>query len=276
MRSIKLLLIALGLCFVAEAFALRKTTEFTSNDPVAKKSSQMQDDSLNISIGNSSARSYIRRGNRLYTDSLYEKAGVEYKRALAVEPTSVEALYNYGNALLMRQKGEEALKQYSNAINLIKKNKRGIAYNDKDKARLADIYHNIGVLLQSAKQYDYCIEAYRNSLRNDPTNHETRYNLSLAQKMKKEQEQQKQDSKQNQQEQEQQKQQEQQNSQKEQEEQQEQQQQEQQQQDNRQPQISKENAEQLLKAVMQDEKDIQEKVKKEMQEVQPRKFDKDW
>lgn len=273
MRSIKLLLIALGLFFVVGASALRKTTELTSNKSVAIKSSQMVDDSLNINIGNTSARSYIRRGNKFYADSLYEKAGIEYKRALTVEPTSIEALYNYGNALLMRQKGEEALKQYSNATNLIKKNELGIAYNDKDKVRLADIYHNIGVLLQSAKQYDHCIEAYKKSLRNDPTNHETRYNLSLAQKMKKEQEQQKQDSKENQQEQEQ-EQREQQNSQKEQEEQQEQQ--KQQQQDNRQPQMSKENAEQLLKAVIQDEKDIQEKVKKEMQEVQPRKFDKDW
>lgn len=273
MRSIKLLLIVLGLCFVVGASALRNTTELTSNEPVVIKSSQMVDDSLNINIGNTSARSYIRRGNKLYADSLYEKAGIEYKRALTVEPTSIEALYNYGNALLMRQKGEEALKQYSNATNLIKKNELGIAYNDKDKVRLADIYHNIGVLLQSAKQYDHCIEAYKKSLRNDPTNHETRYNLSLAQKMKKEQqEQQKQDSQQNQQEQQKQEK-EQQNSQKEQEQQQEEQQK---QQDNRQPQISKENAEQLLKAVMQDEKDIQEKVKKEMQEVQPRKFDKDW
>lgn len=276
MRSIKLLLIAWGLFFViGGASALRKTTALTSNDVAEIKSYQSINDSLNINIGNS-ARNYIRRGNKLYADSLYEKAGIEYKRALTVDPTSVEALYNYGNTLLMRQKGEEALKQYSNAINLIKKNERGIAYNDKDKAKLADIYHNMGVLLQSAKQYEHCIEAYKNSLRNDPIDHETRYNLSLALKMKKEQEQQQQD-KQNQQEQEQEqeKKQEQQNSQKEQEQQQEEQQ-KQQQQENRQSQISKENAEQLLKAVMQDEKDIQEKVKKEMQEVQPRKFDKDW
>ena len=112
MRNIKLLLIALGLFFVVGASALRKTTELTSNEPVAIKSSQMVDDSLNINIGNTSARSYIRRGNKFYADSLYEKAGIEYKRALTVEPTSIEALYNYGNALLMRQKGEEALKQW--------------------------------------------------------------------------------------------------------------------------------------------------------------------
>ena len=40
--------------------------------------------------------------------------------------------------------------------------------------------------------------------------------------------------------------------------------------------MSKENAEQLLNAIMQDEKDIQEKVQKAMQEVQPRRFEKDW
>ena len=40
--------------------------------------------------------------------------------------------------------------------------------------------------------------------------------------------------------------------------------------------MSQENAEQMLKAIMQDEKDVQEKVKKAMQEVQPRRFEKDW
>ena len=40
--------------------------------------------------------------------------------------------------------------------------------------------------------------------------------------------------------------------------------------------MSKENAEQMLKAIMQDEKEVQEKVQKAMQEVQPRRFEKDW
>lgn len=54
---------------------------------------------------------------------------------------------------------------------------------EKDKDKLAQIYHNMGVILQSSKQYPQCIEAYKESLRNNPKDDETRYNLALAQKL---------------------------------------------------------------------------------------------
>lgn len=193
-------------------------------------------------------RDFVRRGNKLYADSLYTKAEVEYRRALDVNPQSVEATYNLGNALLMQQKGEEALKMYQTAASLIPANNRGIALNEEEKIDLARIYHNTGVLLQSSKQLAPCIEAYKNALRNNPRDHETRYNLTLA--MKQQQQEQQQD--------------------------QQQQEQQQPQQPQEQQDMSKENAEQMLKAIMQDEKEIQEKVQKAMQEVQPRKFEKDW
>lgn len=220
-------------------------------------------------------RDFIRRGNGLYADSLYVKTEVEYRRAIDVNPKSVEATYNLGNALLMQQKAEEALKQFQAAASLIPANERNIALNDADKERLAQIYHNAGVILQSGKQLDPCIEAYKNALRNNPTDHETRYNLTLALKQKQEQQQQQQnqqdqqeEKKEEQQQQEQQQQQNQQNQQNQQDQQEQQQQQQQE--------MSKENAEQMLKAIMQDEKEVQEKVQKAMQEVQPRKFEKDW
>lgn len=222
-------------------------------------------------------RDFVRRGNQLYQDSLFVKAEVEYRRALDVNPKSIEAMYNLGNALLMQQKAQEAMEQYVNATSLIGVNEKSIALNEEDKARLAQMYHNMGVILQSSKQYDACIEAYKKSLRNNSADHETRYNLSVAQKMKKEQEeqqqnQQQQEQKQEEQQEEKQEEQPQQNQNQEQQKEQEQQQQQQPQQQN----MSKENAEQMLKAMMQDEKEIQEKVQKAMQEVQPRKFDKDW
>lgn len=227
-------------------------------------------------------RDFVRRGNKLYADSLYTKAEVEYRRALDVNPQSVEATYNLGNTLLMQQKGEEALKMYQAAASLIPANNRGIALNEEEKMDLARIYHNTGVLLQSSKQLAPCIEAYKNALRNNPRDHETRYNLTLAmkqQQQEQQQQQQQQNQDQQQQEQQEEKKEEQQQDQQQDQQQQEQQQQEQQQQP-QQPQeqqdMSKENAEQMLKAIMQDEKEIQEKVQKAMQEVQPRKFEKDW
>ena len=51
-----------------------------------------------------SERDHIRRGNKLYNDSLFVKAEVEYRKALDANPGSTEAMYNLGNALLMQQK----------------------------------------------------------------------------------------------------------------------------------------------------------------------------
>lgn len=206
---------------------------------------------------------YIRNGNRLYADSLFEKAEIEYRKALELNPTSADAMYNLGNALFgqavsSQEKGDEAYKQYSTA-----------AKYEADKGKLAQIYHNLGTLLYSSQQYPQSVEAYKESLRNNPYDHETRYNLAKAMHMNKQQQQEQQE--QQQENQEEQKQEQQQNQE---EQQQEQQQQEQQQE--QQEQISKENAEQILNALMQDEKDIQEKQKKMMQQHQGKTFDKDW
>ncbi len=221
-------------------------------------------------------RDFVRRGNRLYGDSLYVKAEVEYRRALDVNPKSMEAMYNLGNALLMQQKAEEAMEQYSNAATMIPKNERNIALTEEDRLKLAQIYHNMGVLLQSSKQLAPCIEAYKNSLRNNPKDHETRYNLTVAMKQKQQQDEQQQNQEQEQQQEQQQNQQQEQQQDQQQNQEQQQQQQQQQQEQQRENEMSKENAEQMLKAVMQDEKEIQEKVQKAMQEAQPRRFEKDW
>lgn len=220
-------------------------------------------------------RSLIRKGNNLYKDSLYVKAEVEYRKALEMNPKSVTAKNNLGCALFEQQKTEEAVKAYSEAANMVSTNERGIAQTKDDCVRLSALNHNRGYILQKNNQLDACIEAYKQALRNDPTDNEARYNLTVALKHKKEQEQQQQNQDQNQQQEE---------KKEEQQQQQEQQQQDREQKEQEQPQeqqpqeqdMSKENAEQMLNAVMQDEKELQEKVKKAMQEAQPRKFEKDW
>ena len=161
-------------------------------------------------------------------------------------------MFNLGNSLLMQQKGKEAMEQFEAAARL-----------EKDKEKLAHIYHNMGVILQSSKQLPQCIEAYKESLRNNPKDDETRYNLVLAQKQLKDQQQQQNQDQQKEQKQDQQDQQQQ------------QQNQNQQQQQQNKDEMSKENAEQLLRAAMQDEKDVQDKVKKQMQ-VSGKKLEKDW
>ena len=187
-------------------------------------------------------RDYLRSGNKLYNDSLFIKAEVDYRKALEINPKSTDAMFNLGNSLLMQQKAKEAMEQFESASKV-----------EKDKDKLAQIYHNMGVILQSSKQYPQCIEAYKESLRNNPKDDETRYNLALAQKLLKDQQQnqdQNQDKK-------------------------DQQNQNQQQQQQNKDEMSKENAQQLLNAVMQDEKNVQDKVKKQLQ-IQGKKLDKDW
>lgn len=226
---------------------------------------------------------YIRSGNKLYADSLFEKAEIEYRKALELNPSSADALYNLGNALFnqipqSQEKGQEAMQQYATAAKL-----------ETDKQRLAQIYHNMGVLSYMAQQYPQSVEAFKESMRNNPHDDETRYNLAKAMHMCKqqeqqqnqenqEQEQQQQQQEQQQQQQEQQQQEQQQQEQQQQEQQQQEQQQEQEQQEAQQneDQISEENAEQILNALMQDEKEIQEKQQKMMQQQQGKTLDKDW
>ncbi len=207
-------------------------------------------------------RDYLRSGNKLYNDSLFIKAEVDYRKALDINPKSTDAMFNLGNALLMQQKVKEAMEQYESVSKV-----------EKDKSKLAEIYHNVGVILQSAKQYPQCIEAYKESLRNNPKDDETRYNLALAQKLLKDQQQNQQNQDQQQQQQEQKEDKQEQNQDQQEQEQKDQQQQQQQQQNKNE--MSKENAQQLLNAVMQDEKNVQDKVKKQIQ-IQGKKLDKDW
>ena len=209
---------------------------------------------------NKTDRDYLRSGNKLYNDSLFIKAEVDYRKALEINPKSTDAMFNLANALLMQQKAQEAMEQYESVSKI-----------EKDKEKLAQIYHNMGVILQSSKQLPQCIEAYKESLRNNPKDDETRYNLALAQKQLKDQQQDQQNQDQQQQQQEQKEEQKDQNK-DQQEQNQDQQQQPQQQNKNE---MSKENAQQLLNAVMQDEKNVQDKVKKQIQ-IQGKKLDKDW
>ena len=215
-------------------------------------------------------RDYIRKGNRLFNDSVFVDAEVNYRKALEVNPKSSVSMYNLGNTLSQQQKFQDAMEQYVAAGNI-----------EKDKMKLAHIYHNMGVLFQAGKDYAKAVDAYKMSLRNNPTDDETRYNLALAQKMLKDQQQNQQNQDQNQdQNKDQQKQDQKQDQNKDQQNDQKQDEKKDQQQppksEKQNNQMSKENAEQLLNSVMQDEKDVQDKVKKQQKVLQGGRLEKDW
>ena len=212
-------------------------------------------------------RQNIRSGNKLYRNQQLDKAEVEYRKALTANPRNPQAMYNLGCALMAQQKDSAAIAQFESASKL-----------ETSARRKSMIYHNMGWICQKHQMYGEAIEAYKESLRNNPDDHETRYNLALCKRLLKDQPKDNQQNQQNQQNKNQDKQQ--QNQQNQQQDKQQQQQDQQQQKDQqKQPpkeQMSKENAEQLLNAAMQDEKRTQERMKDAQRRQSRRKLDKNW
>ena len=216
-------------------------------------------------------RDYLRSGNRLYRDSMYTKAEVDYRKAIEANSRFPQAHFNLGNALLRQQKPKEAMQAYEQAVKV-----------ETNKGRLASIYHNMGVILQSQKQFGPAIECYKNALRRNPADNESRYNLVLCQHQLKNNPQQDQqnDNKENKDGKDKNKEEDknsskkdkQENKDKKEDQQKQQQKQSQQNEEN----MSKENAEQLLNAAMQDEKDTQERIRKAMAKPRQRKLEKQW
>ncbi|MEE1348139.1 MAG: tetratricopeptide repeat protein, partial [Bacteroidales bacterium] len=118
-------------------------------------------------------RKYIRESCKLYNDSNYAGAQEASVKAMAEAPESFEATYNYADALFKQEKIDEAQEQYEK-----------LAAKETDKSRLSKLYHNIGNCHYVKKEFDKSIDSYKKSLRADPANNATRYNLVAAQKMK--------------------------------------------------------------------------------------------
>ena len=126
------------------------------------------------SVSASSDRQYIRSGNRFYRQENYAKAEVEYRKALDKNSHNAQAMYNLGCALMQQQKDSLAILQLQNA-----------GKTETAKLRKAMVYHNIGVICQKHRLYGDAIEAYKESLRNNPSDDETRYNLVLCMRQQK-------------------------------------------------------------------------------------------
>lgn len=207
-------------------------------------------------------RQLARSGNKLFQKEQYDKAELEYRKALEITPSDKVANFNLANTLLRTERGEEADKIYQEMLKEIK-------LLPKDEA--ADVAHNAGNMAMAKKDYAKAIEMYKESLRRRPTDEETRYNLALAQKLLEQQQQDNnednQDDKDNQ-EQQQQDNQQQQNQQDQQQEQQKDQPNKQQEQPQNAETMSQDNAEKILQAYLQDEKDTQRKVEQMKQQQQ--------
>lgn len=210
---------------------------------------------------NKDERSSVRKGNKEYENKNYVGAEIDYRKALEAAPLSGDATFNLGDALYEQQKYDDAAKEFEKAIN-----------SETDPVKQSEAWYNLGNTYMKNQKYAEGIEAYKNALRKNPKDEDARYNLRLAQLMLQEQQQQQQnkDDRQDEQEQQQQQQQQQQPPQ-------EQQQKEDNQQPNSPTQMTEENAQQILDALQQDERNTQEKVRKAiMEQYERRRTDKEW
>ena len=207
----------------------------------------------------------VRRGNKQYRKQNYTEAEVDYRRGLEKNKNGYEAHYNLGDALFKQDKYAEAQEEFATAAKMLDKK--------KDKERYAKSMHNIGNCAFAQQQYDQAVAAYQESLRANPKDNDTRYNLVKALEMLQQQQQQQQQQNQDQKQDQKQDQQQQQQQQEQQQDQQQQQEQQQEQQQNE-DQMDQETAEQILQALEQDEQETQEKMQR--QQGKKRRVEKEW
>lgn len=226
-----------------------------------------------INIYPQSLRSLVNEGVELYKKENFAEAEVNFKKGIETKPESFEANFNLGDAYYKQGRYDEAINAYKSAFS-----------QTGDNNRKAKVHHNIGNSLLKSQKIKESIESYKNSLKLNPNDRETKYNLSYALSLLNNQNEQPQQDKQqnNQDKNDQQDQnddrQNDQQDQNQQDQQQNQQQENQNQQESRtQPdsnQMKKEEAERILDALKNNEKELQQKLRKIP--GQPLKTDKDW
>lgn len=99
----------------------------------------------------------------------FVSAEVEYRKAISKKPSNAKGTYNLGNAYYKSGLYDEAMSRHIQAAES--------AITKKEKHRA---FHNIGNALMKQNLCKDAVEAYKNALRNDPKDEETRYNFALA------------------------------------------------------------------------------------------------
>ena len=112
------------------------------------------------------------KGNDSFAEKKYADAEAEYRISESKSPKKSIASYNLGNAIYRQNQTSEAKYHYAKAM------KTARTREEKHQA-----LHNIGNTLMKDKDYAGAVEAYKNALRNNPADEETRYNYALAKKM---------------------------------------------------------------------------------------------
>ena len=115
---------------------------------------------------------HIYEGNTQVEEEAYAGAEKSFRKALSMAPEKSTALYNLGNIHFLDKQYDEASQRF------FQTQKFASSKEDKHKA-----FHNMGNVFMKKKEYQKAVEAYKNALRNNPSDDETRYNYALAKEL---------------------------------------------------------------------------------------------
>lgn len=201
-------------------------------------------------------RQYIRKGNAAFAAKKYGEAEVNYRKALAANGQNAIAAYDLGCAMQAQHKDSLAIQNYTLATE-----------NEANKTRRASAFHNLGTVFQGKKDYQKAVEAYKNALRNNPKHTNARYNLTQCMRLLKKQQQQQQNKQQHKDDKKDK------NKNKNNDKNKQQNPQDKKKEDDG---MSKDNAEQMLNAAMQEEKATLQRLKEHMKQSPSRHLEKNW
>ncbi len=210
---------------------------------------------MNSSSFAQNAKNEIIKGNEAYKNNNYDAAENSYRDALKIDDNDPTASYNLGNTLFRKNNTDETVQSYDNTVK-----------NSTDNVTKEKAYYNKGVAYQRAKKLPECINAYQNALMLNPQDEDARQNLQRALMEQKKQQQQDQKDKKQQNKDDKKKQ---------------NQQNKDQQKQNKEPKpqpskISKQDAEEKLKSLLENEKALQDKLHKIKGAAAPDSPEKDW
>ena len=109
------------------------------------------------------------KGNEAFVEKKFADAEADFRISQSKNPKKAIASYNLGNSIYRQNQAGESKYQFAKAIKLA-----------KTRPEKHSAFHNLGNALMQEKDYSNAVEAYKNALRNNPTDEETRYNYALA------------------------------------------------------------------------------------------------
>ena len=116
---------------------------------------------------------YTYQGNKALEGDKPVQAEVDYRNAIVKNKENVTAQYNLGSLYYQQ-------KSYGEAFARLKKASETPNITDNERHQ---IFHNLGNTFMKTKEYDKAVQAYKEALRYDSTDEQTRYNLAVAKDM---------------------------------------------------------------------------------------------